>query len=99
MHQFGIDFQGAMDWVINYHAEVEMNFLDGLKRVPSWGPKIDRQIKQYLYVLANWPRCNDSWNFESGRYFGSKRREIQKNASSSSPSESGASPGCCAAHR
>ncbi|KAG5734861.1 Steroid 17-alpha-hydroxylase/17,20 lyase [Termitomyces sp. T112] len=48
MHQFGIDFQGAMDWVINYHAEVEMNFLDGLKRVPSWGPKIDRQIKQYL---------------------------------------------------
>ncbi|KAG6907098.1 hypothetical protein DXG01_010511 [Tephrocybe rancida] len=78
MRQFDIDFLDAMDWVTNYHAEVEMKFLDGLKRVPSWGPKIDRQMKQYLYGLANWPRCNDSWNFESGRYFGSKGREIQK---------------------
>ncbi|KAJ3563357.1 hypothetical protein NP233_g8992 [Leucocoprinus birnbaumii] len=78
MRQFNLDFHGAMDWVLNYHAEVEMKFLDGLKRVPSWGPDIDRQMKQYLYGLANWPRCNDCWNFESGRYFGSKGREIQK---------------------
>ncbi|KAG6917178.1 hypothetical protein DXG01_003614 [Tephrocybe rancida] len=78
MRQFDTDFLGAMDWVTNYHAEVEMKFLDGLKRVPSWGSKIDRQMKQYLYGLANWPRCNDSWNFESGRYFGSKGREVQK---------------------
>ncbi|KAG6825478.1 hypothetical protein H0H92_003608 [Tricholoma furcatifolium] len=78
MRQFDIDFQGAMDWVVNYGKEVEMKFLDGLKRVPSWGPEIDQQMKQYLYGLANWPRANDSWNFESGRYFGSKGREIQK---------------------
>lgn len=78
MRQFKTDFEGAMEWVTNYHTEVETKFLDGLKRLPSWGPEMDRQVQQYLYGLANWPRCNDCWNFESGRYFGGKGREIQK---------------------
>ncbi|KAF8970725.1 terpenoid synthase [Flammula alnicola] len=78
MHEFNVDLDGAMQWAANYHVEVETKFLDGLKRVPSWGPEIDQQLKQYIYGLANWPRCNDCWNFESGRYFGSKGREIQK---------------------
>ena len=78
MHQFNFSLDQAMDWVAEYHTEVETKFLDGLKRVPSWGPAIDPQIKQYIYGLANWPRCNDCWNFESGRYFGSKGLEIQK---------------------
>lgn len=67
-----------MNWVADYHTEVESRFLDGLKRLPSWGPEMDRQVQQYVYGLANWPRCNDCWNFESGRYFGSKGLEIQK---------------------
>ncbi|PPQ98466.1 hypothetical protein CVT26_013867 [Gymnopilus dilepis] len=78
MHQFNVDLEGAMQWVVEYHKEVERRFLDGLKRVPSWGPKIDAQMEEYIYGLANWPRCNDCWNFESGRYFGNKGLEIQK---------------------
>ena len=78
MHQLNTDFEGAMEWVVNYHTGVETRFLDGLKRIPSWGPEMDRQVQEYVTGLANWPRCNDCWNFESGRYFGSKGREIQK---------------------
>ncbi|RPD67494.1 terpenoid synthase [Lentinus tigrinus ALCF2SS1-7] len=78
MHQFNTDFDSAMDWVANYHKEVEMRFLDALKRVPSWGPEVDKQVAVYIEHLANWPRCNDCWNFESGRYFGSRGREYQK---------------------
>ncbi|KAF8484312.1 terpenoid synthase [Gautieria morchelliformis] len=78
MHEYNIDTNGAMAWVANRHAETETKFLDGLKRVPSWGPEMDRQVQQYLYGLANWPRCNDCWNFESGRYFGSKGPQIRK---------------------
>ena len=77
MHQFNTDFEGAMDWVLQYHEEVETKFLDGLKRVPSFGPKVDEQIQEYITALAIWPRCNDCWNFESGRYFGDKGLEIQ----------------------
>ena len=78
MHQFNCDFDAAMDWVANYHKEVETRFLDTLKRVPSWGPEVDRQLAVYIEHLANWPRCNDCWNFESGRYFGNKGLEYQK---------------------
>ncbi|CCM04069.1 uncharacterized protein FIBRA_06228 [Fibroporia radiculosa] len=78
MHQYNYDIDKAMAWLADFHAEVETKFLDGLKRVPSWGPAIDRQVEEYLLGLANWPRCNDCWNFESGRYFGSKGLEIQK---------------------
>jgi len=78
MHQFNLDLDGAMDWVVEYHQEVETRFLDGLKRVPSWGPEIDKNMEEYIYGLANWPRCNDCWNFESGRYFGKHGLEFQK---------------------
>ena len=78
MNQLNTDFEGAMEWVVNYHTEVETKFLDGLKRIPSWGRDMDRQVQEYMTGLAGWPRCNDCWNFESGRYFGSKGREIQK---------------------
>ena len=78
MHQFNTDLEGAMKWVVDYHTEVETKFLDGLKRLPSWGHDVDLQVQQYVYGLANWPRCNDCWNFESGRYFGSKGKEVQK---------------------
>ena len=67
-----------MEWVARYHEEVEAKFLDGLKRVPSWGKEVDDQVAEYIEHLANWPRCNDCWNFESGRYFGSKGLQIQK---------------------
>ncbi|KAH7887274.1 isoprenoid synthase domain-containing protein [Phlebopus sp. FC_14] len=78
MHQFNTNLEGAMAWVVDYHDEVETKFLDALKRVPSFGPRVDKEVQEYITHLAGWPRCNDCWNFESGRYFGDKGRMIQK---------------------
>lgn len=78
MREFNIGLDAAMDWVVKYHAEVQKTFLQGLKRVPSWGPDLDRQVQQYLDGLANWARGNACWHFESGRYFGSKCLEVQR---------------------
>ena len=78
MNQFNTDFDGAMAWTVDFHKDVEMRFLDALKRVPSFGAKVDADLAVYIEHLANWPRCNDCWNFESGRYFGSKGLEYQK---------------------
>ncbi|KAI0777943.1 isoprenoid synthase domain-containing protein [Irpex lacteus] len=58
MHQFNLSLPDAMKWVVKYHEE----------RVPSWGKEIDDQVAVYIEHLAGWPRCNDCWNFESGRY-------------------------------
>ncbi|KAF9560269.1 terpenoid synthase [Agrocybe pediades] len=78
MRQFKLDLDSAMDWVAQYHEEVETRFLDGLKRVPSWGPEIDKNMEVYINGLANWPRCNVCYSFESGRYFGKKGIEFQQ---------------------
>ena len=34
-----------------------------------------------LSIVADWPRGNDCWRFESGRYFGQKGLEVQKTRS------------------
>ncbi|EED81950.1 predicted protein [Postia placenta Mad-698-R] len=78
MQQFNTDLEGAIAWVVNYHEDVEIKFLDGMKRLPSFGPTVDKELEEYVLALAIWPRTNDCWNFESGRYFGSKGLEFQK---------------------
>jgi Delta6-protoilludene synthase len=78
MRELNIDLKGAMDWAANYHATVEDKFINGLHRLPSFSREVDAQLQEYILGLANWPRSNDCWNFESGRYFGDKGLEIQK---------------------
>lgn len=78
MNQFGYTIDEAMKWAAEYHKEVETRFLDGMKQVPSFGPDVDPQLQQFIQAIALWPRSNDCWSFESGRYFGSKGLEIQK---------------------
>ena len=79
MHQFGLNLEQATEWAVRYHERVEARFLDGLKRIPSWGKDIDEQVAEYVHrAFGNWPRASDCWNFESGRYFGSKGLEYQQ---------------------
>ncbi|KAJ7627810.1 isoprenoid synthase domain-containing protein [Mycena polygramma] len=78
MREFNIDLQAALGWLYEHHAQVQVRFFGALERVPSFGPQVDPQLEQYISRMAIWPRCNDSWNFESGRYFGAKGLEIQK---------------------
>ena len=78
MHQHGLTLPEAMEWAAKYHEQVEEKFLDRVKSVPSWGKDIDEQVAAYIEHLAGWPRGNDCWSFESGRYFGSKGLEVQK---------------------
>ena len=78
MHQMKLDLEGAMKWAADYHSGSRRKFLEGLKKVPSWGEDIDPQVQQYLNGIACWPRGNYCWSFESGRYFGNKGLDYQK---------------------
>ncbi|EED79566.1 predicted protein [Postia placenta Mad-698-R] len=78
MHQFNIDLEAAMAWVASYHKGVENKFLDGMRKLPSFGPAVDRELQEYVLALAIFPRANDCWSFESGRYFGTKGLQVQK---------------------
>lgn len=78
MLDFDVDYNGAIAWLVNYHTEVEAKFMAALKEVPSFGTELDRQLQIYIRGIANFPRCNVAWNFESGRYFGNKGSEYQQ---------------------
>ncbi|PCH42430.1 terpenoid synthase [Wolfiporia cocos MD-104 SS10] len=77
MRQLDVDLASAIDWVVDYHAQVQARFLSAFRRVPSFGGEVDRDVEQYILGIANWIRSNHCWSFEGGRYFGRKGLEIQ----------------------
>ena len=78
MNQLDTDYDGAMLWLVGYHTSIEQRFHTALRSLPSFGPEIDEPLKTYTLGLANWPRASECWNFESGRYFGTKGLEYQR---------------------
>ena len=79
MHNNKTDIQGAMNWVYDYHKELEAKFMDLYEnKVPKFGEPVDTELAQYVDGLGNWVRASDQWGFESERYFGKKGPEIEK---------------------
>ncbi|KAG2099845.1 terpenoid synthase [Suillus discolor] len=67
MFDLGLDVSGAMAWAAHYHTQVQKRFIDGLAKVPSWGPSVDVLVKEYLDGTAMWVRGNHSWCYETQR--------------------------------
>ena len=78
MHQFGLNIYHATEWIANYHKEIEARFIDALNHLPSFGSEVDAALQEYITCVADWPRGNDCWRFESERYFGKKGPEVQR---------------------
>jgi hypothetical protein len=79
MHQNKTDIQGAMNWVSNYHKELEAKFMDLYENaIPKFDEPVDTKLARYVDGLGNWVRAGDQWGFESERYFGKKGPEIEK---------------------
>jgi hypothetical protein len=78
MNEKGIDLDGALDWVAEYHEEVLSEFHAQYRVLPSWGQAIDLKVKTYVERLAHFIRGIDCWAFETERYFGAKGREVQR---------------------
>ncbi|KAI0650908.1 terpenoid synthase [Trametes meyenii] len=78
MRELSINFDDAIVWVMDYHNAVAKKFIEGLNNLPSFGSHVDAQLQEYLQGIANWPRCVDSWSFESKRYFGEQGLEYQR---------------------
>ncbi|KAF7341698.1 Terpene cyclase [Mycena sanguinolenta] len=72
-----MDLPAATSWLSAYHESLQSEFIDTISLLPSFGLALDREVQEYTSYLANWPRAQDCWNFESTRYFGNKGLEIQ----------------------
>ena len=79
MHQNKTNIRGAMDWVYQYHKEIQAKFMDIYKNnIPKFGELVDMELAQYVDNLGNAVRGNVEWCYECERYFGKKGKEIQK---------------------
>ncbi|PBK67981.1 terpenoid synthase [Armillaria solidipes] len=78
MNELKCDLHAAISWVEELYRSTRNKFLILWTEIPSWGPETDAIASQYLHGIANWVRGNESWNFESGRYFGSNGIAVQQ---------------------
>ncbi|KAJ7650918.1 terpenoid synthase [Roridomyces roridus] len=81
MNQYRMDVQDAMNWIGDLHDKIVDEFMVTWRSFPTFGGPVDREIRTYLDCLGNWVRANDSWSFESERYFGKDGVEIMQKRS------------------
>jgi hypothetical protein len=77
MNENGVDLNGALRWVSEYHEQILSEFRAQYRTLPSWGRTIDLKVKTYVERLAYFIRGIDCWAFETERYFGTEGREVQ----------------------
>ena len=78
MNEKGLDLDGALNWVADYHGQILSEFQLQYQVLPFWDPAIDLRVRTYVERLAYFVRGIDCWAFETERYFGTKGREIQE---------------------
>ena len=78
MRQFNLDPQEAMNRTHECLREIQRKFIGLLGEVPSFGLAVDTAISDYIFHLGCWIQANVCWGFESGRYFGNKGVNVQR---------------------
>jgi len=78
MLQERTDLHGAMKYISDMHDALADHFLSNYRSMPSFGQPIDEWVARYIQGLGNWVRANDTWSFESWRYFKYDGLRIQK---------------------
>lgn len=78
MHAKGFNLQEAADCAGVLFGEVMNNFISERKKLPSWGPDLDRDVGRYVDAIGNWVVGNLCWSFETVRYFGSALEDVKR---------------------
>jgi len=78
MNEKGVDLDGALHWLGEYHGQVLSKFQAQSRTLPSWGGAVDADVTTYVDRLGYWIRGIDSWSLETERYHGTKGPEVRK---------------------
>ena len=77
MHHEDLDLQSAVNFVGSLCKQSIDRFNELRKHVPSWGPRIDRDVSVYVDGLQHWIVGSLHWSFESERYFGKEGKRVK----------------------
>ena len=78
MRLFSLDVTGAMNRVCQYHYEKQTRFHALREQIPSFGPEVDKAVKEYVDLLGNAVRGSYCHHYECKRYFGDMGRKVQE---------------------
>ncbi|EJF62143.1 terpenoid synthase [Dichomitus squalens LYAD-421 SS1] len=78
MRSLGLSLDGAIDWLEQRNEVLVDTFYAQLEAVPSFGPQVDAQLREYLDYVGNTRRAVWDWSFVSGRYFGDRGLDYAK---------------------
>ncbi|OAX41622.1 terpenoid synthase [Rhizopogon vinicolor AM-OR11-026] len=78
MYEQGLDLQSAVDFVGELCKQSIDRFNEDRKLIPSWSPKIDKDVAVYVTGLADWIVGSLHWSFDSTRYFQNSGQEVKK---------------------
>jgi hypothetical protein len=77
MNEQGLDLQSAVDFVGELCKQSIDRFNNDRINLPSWGAKIDNDVRVYVDGLSNWIVGSLHWSFESERYFGKNGKDVK----------------------
>lgn len=78
MHHYGLNLQDAVDHVAELCRKAIDDFCLQRDNLPSWNPKVDREVGLYVDGLASWIVGILYWSFETERYFGKDAKTIKQ---------------------
>ncbi len=74
----GFDLQTAVDFVGELCRQTIDTFVENQQNVPSFGPKLDRDVALYVQGLQDWIVGSLHWSFMTQRYFGKEGAEVKR---------------------
>jgi hypothetical protein len=78
MEARGFNLQEAADHAGVLFGDLMSRFVAERKKLPSWGPDLDRDINRYVDAIGHWVVGNLCWSFETPRYFGSALEDVKR---------------------
>jgi hypothetical protein len=76
MHD-GLDLQQAVDRLGEMCKQSIDTFIENQARVPSWGDRIDKDVKLYVNGMKEWIVGSLHWSFMTKRYFGDDGEKVK----------------------
>jgi alpha-muurolene/germacrene-A/gamma-muurolene synthase len=73
----GLSLQQAVDRTGEMCKQCIDTFVENQKQIPSWGDRIDRDIKLYVKSMQDWFPGSLYWSFMTKRYFGDEGGRIK----------------------
>jgi hypothetical protein len=73
----GLDLQQAVDRVGEMCKQTIDTFIENQARVPSWGDRLDKDVKMYVNGLREWISGSLHWSFLTKRYFGDNGQVVK----------------------